>query len=158
MSYYSRVSTNKEDLYKVAKAYGWEKPYKTTTVKTMEAYLLQVAERISYWIKSEGMAYGVEMAQRNGVRYILLPGVEQWEMVRKNMSGRGQLEAFRTILRREFQWTSKKLDEVCASIREHGEWSPLPNVSEEVKYYERVCLSAYALSQVGKGIDYQRTK
>ena len=153
MSYYSiytRVSTKKQDLYEVAKAYGWEKAYKSTTVKAIDDYLGKVVERMVHFIEVDGFGYSPERARREGIRYILLPRVEQWETVRKNMSARGQLEAFRAILKMEFQWSNKKLDDMCAWKREHGIWSQLPNIEEEVKMYEQVCLYAYAMSQAGQ--------
>lgn len=142
---YCFASTPKECLYKAAKPYGYTHSYRRATVKGMEAHLVSQAERIAFWVRNEASCYSWETAERNGIRYILAPGFDNWMIACKNLSGHGRLEAFRLLLRREFRWNNKQLNEVCAIIRERGQNAELPHVSSEVLPYERVCLYAYAM-------------
>ena len=132
-------------LYAQAQAYGYGHTYKRATGRGINAFLLAQAEQLAFWIRNEAINYGWETAERNGIRYILAPGIDHWMTTCRNLSGLGRLEAFRSILRREFGWNNKQVDEVCAVIRERGQHAELPHVSSEVLPYERVCLYAYAM-------------
>lgn len=140
--------TKKEDLYNFAKGYGFSKDYKRSTTKVIQDYLSGVADQLEKHVRSEGMGYGWEMAQRRGVRYIMLPKVESWLAACKNLSGRARLEGFRVILMTELSKSSRELDRITKYVQELG-YCPeeIPMLLGELKQYEQMCLEAYATLQ-----------
>ena len=144
----------KQDLYKKAVEYGWTRAYERTTVKTLEEYFDGSAARVLRCIATEAFSYDARMANRNGVRFIMLPEVGRWRAAHGKVAGAHLLEEFGRMLAVEFGLTVRELKSMATYVARDHEFNVRPDLSkwlgeEEVKHYELVCLFAYGYARIG---------